>query len=240
MNRKLKALGLALFAAFAMSAVAAASASATTHDFSSSSKSGTTHLTAEAEGTQEFRSTTGDESKRVSCNKVNVEGTITGTTVDTVTVRPIYTECKAITGGTEVSATVNTTGCHYLFTGETTDDAATPGEHATVHVVNKEKCTHIDIKVTVFQVKCISIPTEQTLHGVTYTNTKTGEFEEITLKATVHGIKSTTTDSSTCPTKSGGTEEHTDGSYTGNVTVKGYEDKEHKKQVNITATTKTP
>ena len=47
MNRKLKALGLALFAAFAMSAVAAQGASA--HDFHSSSESGVTHLTAEAD-----------------------------------------------------------------------------------------------------------------------------------------------------------------------------------------------
>jgi hypothetical protein len=243
MARNLKALGLALFATCAMSAVAAASASAVTHTFSSAVE--TTHLTAEAEGTQTFWATTNDANKHVDCTSVNVaNSTIVGKNVASVTVEPIYTGCTVFdTGaGKEATAFVETNKCHYTFTGETASGVTT-GEHAQVRI----KCapdadattgagTHIELKATALKLKCISVPSQE-VRGIKYTNKQTaGKKEEITIEATVHGIKSTTTNSVACPTTSGLTEEHTDGKYTGNVTVRGFSDVNDTTQTDVTVT----
>ena len=229
MNRKLKALGLALFAAFAMSAVAASGASAVTHDFESSSTTGTTYLTAEALSTQQFYAKTGNSEEHIDCSIVNVNGSIAGTTTDSVTVEPIYEGCKAFKPGTEVAARVKPNGCHYLFTGITSEDV-TGKESAEAHLTCPEGVAGITIDLTIFHFACVTVP-PQTLHGITYKN-NAGPPEDITLEADVHGIKSVTTESTAC------TAGEDEGLYKGNVTVKGFQDEAHKEQVNITTTEK--
>lgn len=233
MYSRWKAIGLALFAVFAMSAVASASASAVIDHITSDSETEVTHLTAKATGPQVFRATT-EETNSVVCEEVNVHGTIEGNTTDKVTVTPTFgqqnDDCTAFSPE-PLKATVTTNNCHFLFTGETTE-TVTPGEHATVHLLGCEKDPNhpeepkgILIDVTQFTLPCILIPEEQSLHGIRYSND--GEnTNAIEIEATVHGIHSTTTGA--C-----GEETHTDGSYTGNVTVTGYEDEAHEKEVNL-------
>jgi len=93
-TRNLKATGLALCAAFAMSAVAAGSAWAETHQVVTGT-GGTVHLTAEADptsgGSQDFETTTG-ESKAIKCSEVQISGTAENGAQE-VTVEPSYSGC---------------------------------------------------------------------------------------------------------------------------------------------------
>ena len=95
MTRNLKVLGLALCAMFALSAVAAQAASAVTHDFHSDSRRNVPDSPGQGRAKKATRCSKRQQAstKRVICSKVNVEGTIEGETVNTVTVRPIYEEC---------------------------------------------------------------------------------------------------------------------------------------------------
>jgi hypothetical protein len=228
MNRKLKALGLALCATFALSVVAASAASAATDHIRSSSKTGSTFLAAKSLGNQDFfLETSGDPNgDRVRCANVGVTGSLPANTVSEATVTPAYSTCTARKGTSEFEAVVTTNECHYLFTGETTHTVGeTEGEHATVHIICPEGSPGIQVQVTGVKLQCIDVPGGQTLHGVRYLN-DTVNTNAIILKATVHGIKSTTTGA--C-----GEGTHEDGVYTGEVTVQGYEDEAHKKEVNL-------
>jgi len=242
MTRNLKVLGLALCAAFAMSAVAAGSAWAETHEVVTGN-GGTVHLTAEADptsgGSQDFEATTG-ESKVVKCSEVQVSGTAENGATE-VTVEPSYNNCgvwETEPAGTTVkiaSATIKTSGCHYKFTGETTAGNPTGGEHATVHVENAGgSCEHIKINVTSFQVNCIDVPVQEIKDAVRYNNiTEANGKKAITVEATAHGIKSTTTNNNLfCPTETGGTVVHENGSYVGNTIVRGYNEA-HTEQIDL-------
>jgi hypothetical protein len=124
MSRNLKALGLALLAAFALSAVAASAASAhTVATFTSGSD--WTILHSKAENVQVFK----EGAIEVKCSSIAVDGSM-GTDEASITVTPTYgvttdttgaTECKLVALGSEFEAQVHTNGCHYLFTagGET-------------------------------------------------------------------------------------------------------------------------
>ena len=244
MNRKLRALGLALFAAFAMSAVAAQGASAVTHDFHSSSESGTTYLTAEhdegAANTEQVFWDNENGADTINCTEVAVRNaSITededpenpGQTVNSVTAEPVYgneeLKCKAHQGETEVNARITTNGCKYTFHGETTEDV-TGNQSAPVNLTCPPE-KEITIDVTVFGFVCTHIPPQE-LEGAVYKNEPT-EPETLTIEAKIHGIHSTTTENSAC---NEGT--NTNGKYEGNVTVKGFEDEAHEKPVNITTT----
>lgn len=218
MNRKLKVLGMALFAAFAMSAVSASAASAVTHHITVTGDGGSTGLKASSIGEQKFYPTTNQE-KRIQCKKVEVNGELPVTTNLSVTVEPIYKECKAVDPALgEPSATVTTNGCHYLFTGETTEEeGGTPGEHATVHLSCPEG-EAIEIHVTFLLLPCTEVG-EQTLHGVRYAEGPNNE--DVIVEATVHGIHSTTVGA--CEEENPAENTHNDGKYTGNVTVQGTE-----------------
>jgi hypothetical protein len=233
MNRKLKALGLALFAAFAMTALYASAASAALHHITSTSKSGTTHLTAKADTDQKFFATTSDATREVNCKKINLKkgtATFTGTETTEITAGPEYSECTAKQGGESFSAKVTFGECHYLFTGETTTDV-TGNQSATVHINCPEGKPGPVVDVTIFNLTCIEVTPNQTLEGVTYAKDETiGGAGKLTLDAKVHGIVSRTTG----PCKGeGDPEEHTDGLYEGKATIEGFEDTEHKKAVSL-------
>jgi hypothetical protein len=250
MNRKLKTLGLALCAAFALSAVAAASAAAVTHDFHSTAVDEVTHLTAQAEDLQTFKGETND-AQAVGCKKVNVKGTIEGNTAESVTVEPDYTECgiyEENEAGEKVKiagATIDDNDCHYKFTGATTPGNATEnGEHATVHLENAtgNTCTEgITVTVSAFQITCIHVELQEVKDAVRYNNIEEEvggkKVEAITLEATAHGIKSITTHNAfVCPTPEGKPKTDTNGSYTGKVKVTGFDDAAHTEPVSITTT----
>ena len=231
MNRKLKALGLALFAAFAMSAVAAQGASAVTHDFRASANP--THLGAvadPAEPTQKFYATTSNTAEHVDCNEVGVNGTVDETETS-VTVEPSFGGCTAFKPEAEVAAFVTTNGCHFTFNGETTADPNTEiGDTATVDIAcdtPEASETGITVDLTVFKFPCIHIPPQEGLHGIKYKEIEENEHEAITVEARVHGIYSETTENAACNEGV-----HEDGYYEGKTIVTGYDEAE--KQVDVT------
>jgi hypothetical protein len=261
MTRNLKALGLALCAAFALSAIGASAASAVVQDEFTSDAVGEqiTHLTAKQKtdgntknihgenlgGVQEFQGTTGDE-KTLKCNEVSAKATFTGPKVKDITATNVeYKSCGAFKtnaeGKTEKIATtfVEFTSCDYHFYGETTETANGPvGTKANENHANVEiKCTvagdHVHIKATELKLKCITLPAQNVLHAVRYFNTG----EDVSIHATAHGIKSTTENSIACPTKNGGTEVHEDltkgGTYTGEITVEGFKDAAHTEKTKV-------
>ena len=73
------------------------------------------------------------------------------------------------------------------------------------------------IKVNVLGQTCIHVIPQPVEHGVVYNNVTENGFGAIEVKATAHGIESETTNHPLvgCPTGSGGTETHDNGSYTG-------------------------
>ena len=199
MNRMLKTIGLALCAAFALSAVAAATASAATDHFTGTAGSS---LEVVGNNTQLFKGTT-DDTKFISCNKVSVEGSLAVATDDELTVKPKYETCEAVDGETKVTAFVDTSKCAYIFQGQTTEGNPTEDEHANVLIepITGEEC-HINVTLTALKLKCVSIPDQIVTHAVTYENVpniKGSGKNGIRVNATPHSIESTTTHSAACP-----------------------------------------
>ena len=218
----LKTIGLALSAAFALSAVAAATATASTHHFKGPVGA---QVEVVANNTQLFKGTTND-TKLISCKKVTASGSIVNETDDKLTVKPDYSECEAVEGETKVTAHVEEGNCAYTFTGKTTSGNPTGGEHAEVHIepITGEEC-HIEVKLTALKLKCVSIPDQTVTDAVTYEQIVVGGNKQgIRVTATPHSIESTTTHSAACPTPEQKTvvhDGHTDdsGLYTGTVDV---------------------
>jgi hypothetical protein len=241
MRLKLKALGLALFAALALSAVAAAGAAAQDEHTFHTSAGQTAHLTASATNDQIFKGQTGD-TKEFVCKKVDIV-TGTGTLTDgssEITAGPKYEECKAWPEGTgegktSAAAFPEFTTCHYLFKGKTTEGNPTGGKHATVGI----KCTtagdKIDLKVTALKLPCVEIPEQEIPDAVTYTNIEDPKTTKkaIEVHATPHAIKVRTPNTAACPTASGKEEIHTNGTYTGTVAVTGFKDTAHTESTDI-------
>jgi hypothetical protein len=200
MNRKFKALGLALFAVLAMSAVAASSASA-------GFKAGADHvvLTTSASAMQKFAPTAGGTD--VECTTLKTDkGTINSATTKTttVTVEPTYSNCETFLGA---ATSVATNGCHYLFHSP---ENSTTG---TTDVVCPEGKT---IVISVGSICRYTIGSQNNLGVVHFTNVGSGQTEEVEVEPTVAGITSTrTTNDFFCP--AGGST----GTYTGNSTITG-------------------
>jgi hypothetical protein len=132
MIRKFKALGLALVAVFAMSAIVASAAQATAGTLTSEGKP--VIATAEQVGEHEFVLTDHEIEPgkffNFGCKKANFTGTAGVTEGATsMTVHPVYSECT-IFGG---PVTITTTGCDYLL--KTGTPTATAGWHATTDIV---------------------------------------------------------------------------------------------------------
>jgi hypothetical protein len=128
MSRNLKALGLALLAAFALSAVMVSAASAhTPAKFTTGSDWTVLHSQAETnlvlkEGAIE-----------TSCTEVGVDGSTSETAPTSITVEPTYgvttdttgaTKCKIVAGG-EFDLQVHTNGCLYVFAAGGETDGST-------------------------------------------------------------------------------------------------------------------
>jgi hypothetical protein len=246
MMSTLKAVALTIAMSLVLSALMAETALATTHTIKSASKSGTTYLTAEAAGgeagIQVVETTTG-EHVAIVCNQMKFKSSFAGESTKEITGEPVFSECwweKTKSGATSTketeiasTATFVTSGCHFRFKAETTAGNPTGGEHATLDVVNKENCEHLQTTVTALKLRCFEVATEQSVHGIRY-ETVAGSLETLKMKITAHGLKSTTINSVACPTKSGETEVHDNTSYLGDLTLKGYKDAAHTEQVNLT------
>lgn len=200
MIRKVKVLGLALVAVFAMSAMVAQAASATVvnHEFASDATETIIKGTDEP-GTNNVFDVNGAE---VVCATSHFEGTVLGAEVDHVTVHPTYTDCEFFGS----PATVTTTGCNYTFDSDTIDS-----EHADVFV----ECTGTGIVIQTDP--CTIVVGEQTTEpGVTYTNIANGD---VTVKATVPDIEAHSWEGPLCfLLEDEGT---ITGEYTGEVIIEG-------------------
>jgi hypothetical protein len=201
MINKIKALGLAMVAVFAMSAVAASAASA--HEFTSSVDN--TTLMGEATTPQVFNTTVGElECSAVSLDEAN--STIEGTTAETVTARPEYSGC--VKAGTSTKIYPEFGECGYVFTSETTE------ELAEVEIECPNEGEEVEIKATGFKLGCVNVP-PQPVTGVHYIDATTGTGTgDIDVVANVSGIEYN--EKGVCGSGHG-----EEGTYTGTVTVQG-------------------
>jgi hypothetical protein len=219
MTRNLKALGLALVAVFAMSAVAAGGAQANTDHFRTHTGE-PVELTVEALETQTFK--VGPKQVPIECEKVHIDPTTTtvkdGDTA--ITARPTYNNEEKTCETPFGKGRVKTTGCHYLFTGETDGNG-----HAEVHINGCEENEAGEKNIMIeAPLGCIVYVPEQTVNGVHYTNEVNGEptsDDDIVIEPTVTGIEYTA--EPVC--EFGGIPvAGNDGTYIGDVTVTGWED----------------
>jgi hypothetical protein len=235
MSLKLKALGLAVFAALAAGAVSVVSAGADTGGVMHSDVEWT-HITGKQEGSLHSNVLVDHLLKNsVTCKTANYTASVGKKTATEVTVIPEYKECS--TTDPVYPATVNMNGCHFTLTFTDLPEA----KHHTAHL---ECPAGKEVKVSVnppIVGEChIYIPPQTpTTGGVAYTNKKHPNPETsphaITLDITVEGITVTRE-----PTGFGCPEGHThDNKNTlkGTVIATGFETAPGSKQVNITVTT---
>jgi hypothetical protein len=216
MTRKLKVLSLSLVAVFAMSAVAASSASAVTDHLTTTKPSalmtGVSH--------DNVFNITGVSTFECTTSKFTATGVNNGTeiTVDpeytgTVNQTPHETHCSASIG----KVTVDMNGCHYKLSGVT--NASLDGPVWIECPAGKQ------IQITSSLGPVISIPSQTpTTGGVSYENLPNHPGgKAVKVKATVEGITYTCATAFLCAL--GGIPTHgNNADYTGSVTVTGYED----------------
>jgi hypothetical protein len=146
MIRNLKALGLCLVAVFAISAMAASAASANPNPITLTPGSYPAALTLDTITPQIYTTSAGAQ---ITCTTVDGHGTITSPGVgDTnVTITDInYTGCTAKVGANTLPATVNMTGCDYLFHGGV-EDVAGHFKEGTVDLVCPAGVTGPDVNI---------------------------------------------------------------------------------------------
>jgi hypothetical protein len=194
MTRNLKALGLALFAVLAMSALSASAASA--GEFHS--EVAHTTLTGSQIGEDVFNVTAGT----VKCKEATYSGTQSSATTTTVTVKPAYSECTAFTF---VGATIDVGTCEYEFSGDNTK----------VNIVN---CGSTPITVTAFN--CwVTVGNQNGLESVAYTNEGAGTSRDVKVAVNISNV-TYTQHSKSFPGCSNSTMNN--GSYIGEATVRGF------------------
>lgn len=239
MIRNLKALGLALLAAFALSAIGAQAASAEleNHKFETTGETATVLTGAQESGADDHSFTITEKEVVLTCHHATFRGTQEGTSADAVELVPEYTECTSNLG---INPTVDTNGCTYKFYGETTENPDTP--EVTDAPVSLTGCNNPEVGITITAAGCnIHVPEFEKLHGVTYKNLKehgpNNNKDAVTVTATVDKIPTISTGGFACLLAglgSGVNEYVSD--YVGKTIVTGYEDegtheewtKEHK------------
>jgi hypothetical protein len=238
MIRNLKALGLALCAVFAFSALSASSASAV-NDVITSPQNDTfvTGTQIGGKGLSNVFGTKWEPNATVTCGKGTYTGTFTGTAATEVEVTPKYEECEA-SGG--FSATVDEEGCKFVLTGTTDAFIDTAGKANGEDATVKLNCSHTGrIRITLpffctitFSDTSGANTVNQNLLGVKYDNEKEAASGKWDVKATVTVDKIHYT-SANCGFL-GITGTDNDGFLTTNVTVKGYSNSTHTTQTDLT------
>jgi hypothetical protein len=212
MTGKLKVLGLALVAVWAMSAVAASGAQAQV------GKLTINHIENEETVTDSSATLTGNQvgvhvftanGHEVTCEHANFHAEIEDGAETVTTSAPEYTGCHIILGFT-FSATVTVpAGCDYHFSNFETEGAA--GEYTGD---TKLTCTGEPIKINVPAAGCsITIGGTQSFANSVSASNMSETIDDITLNATVSGI-SFTSSGGLCGS-SGNT-----GTYNGLTTIK--------------------
>lgn len=171
MTRNLKALGLVLLAAFALSAMGAQGAlAADAHQFQFDGQKSV--LTGKNTNSHEFRI---GAAFVIKCSTVTYESTVdTGegqTEVDEITVKPTFNGCEL--GGQPAPVFVN--DCAFVFDSDTTAGNPTGGKHAPVRI---ECITGNNIKI--HTANCTITIGEQTIaDAVAYKNDTASSIESI-------------------------------------------------------------
>ena len=211
MKRNLKALGLAMVAVFALSAVAASAAQAANHHLTVPTAPAI--VTAEDTVNTVFSMTGGN--RKIECATTKYEGTVSETTSTEVTVAGTYGGCT-VKGGGEISATVDVKHCALILTGETDANG-----DAKTHIECAEG-NEIHITYSVFGSACTVAITPQTPEGgVHYEQAEpVGQKKDVTVTFTIKGITYHEIGGGFCPASS---TTH-DGTLNGTVTAKAYKD----------------
>ncbi len=222
MIRNLKALGLALVAVFALSAMAASAAQATGPEFWTGTGNTFEHGTVRATfdtGKQVF--TSKPLGAKVRCDEVHGSATLAAPSNE------LTAENLAFTGNCLTASvfptTVNTNGCHFTFTVENTHEGSKTVYDGKVHLVCPSGGPE-SITVTVFEagtepphegtpICTIHIPGGQTFGGITYHNIETaGGRMHVTVEAKTGAVIHSTYNGSLCEGKSS-TEDSFEGSF---------------------------
>lgn len=206
MTRSIKALGLGLLAALALSAAAAPAASA--NPFFHSEFAGI-FLTGGQTGAVANTLTT--DLGEMKCNVARFDGTQGPMTTTTMTLKPTYEECKV--GMSNATVTLN--GCAYTFHLEEQTEPiearmgieCPDGEEIEVETA---ECT-------------ITIPAQEPRKEVTFTNEGEGTTRAVVADLNVSGIHYEEHGAGCV----GATETTENGTYTGVITVKGEDSEEH-------------
>lgn len=222
MTRRLTALGLAMGALLALGAVGAQAEVEYFHSHVGEKNPDNLILTGEQTGNHVFTPVPGGVA--FTCKKAKFSSTEEGTThsggalgttvtSESITLTPSYLECEAF----GVAATVTTTGCHHKW---------------TLHLNFVLFALHFGCEagkaIEFSAAGCtIKVGTQSPGGGLSYENNKSGSTNEWDLKAkaAVTGISFSTSGSFACAL-AGIPKEGTEGTYSGEMTVKGFEDLE--------------
>ena len=213
MTRNLKALGLALIAVFAMSALAVSSASAATGNFTLE-EAGT--LTGDQLGANHFFET--GSGLTLTCTSSHFDGVGTQpASSNTATIKPTYSGCTTKVSIFTFPATIDFTSCDYTFYGTESDVAiGCESEGDTIDIKIYQNHTNHTAGTTLCELK-VPAQTINNEGAVTYTNTS-GSPKDIDVTASKAEFSMTRTGSSLC-----GAENQT-GKYTGNATVTAFDE----------------
>ncbi len=201
MNRKIKALGLALVAALALTAVMASTASA---QFTSTSTH--TILSGTQEGSHVF--TAGEGFGGITCTTATFSGTSASLNATSQVVTPTYSSCKDSFGRT---VHIDNSGLTYTFTVTGHDGSGTP--IGSVHVSGGMTLTVTNSSSVV--ICTVTIKTTQTDTGITYHNNGTGVR---TTTNALNVISTTKGSFLNCGVSEG---EHKEGTYKGTTNLTG-------------------
>ncbi|HEX6152579.1 MAG TPA: hypothetical protein VFZ19_03565 [Solirubrobacterales bacterium] len=213
MNRKLKALGLALVAALALTAVMASTASAQY----TSNKTHTILSGSQKEKTNDIFSA-GEGFGGITCENATFSGTSTNTNEASQVIQPNYQNCKDSFGRTVDVDNGDAEGKNKLTYTFTTTTLETEG--GPTHVVNT---VHVSGLMTLTvtsggSVICtVVIKSPQTNNGISYTNLGGTSGVETTTHAT-NVISTTSGGFFNCGVSNG---EHKKGTYDGTAVVTG-------------------
>jgi hypothetical protein len=217
MIRNLKALGLAVLAVVALSAVAAASASA---KFDSEVEK--TTLSGGQTTTHEFTVPAGT----TTCEVASFTGSETGTktasgsfTTETLTITPSYSKCKTVLFGETHETHVIMNGCDYKFHAGATIEGETKVA-GTVDIVCPEKKS-IEVEITGANICRVTVPSQNGVAGITYHNTGVGASRDVDVTANVSTLR-VIQDGAFCPGNNfASSKEFTTGVYKGTTTEIG-------------------
>jgi hypothetical protein len=218
MTRKFKALGLAIVAALALSAVVASMGQAENNeksDFWTAVAPSEVHGTNAGELTEEpggigvgIHTFNFPGLPTLTCHEVRGTGTLPKEQKELTGEKIEYKKCHAISFGLTLGVTVDMNNCHFLFTTETFTKNGTGGtgeSHGSVHIqcpVGKE------ITITVFQpfdpkhekLRCtLHIPPQWIKTGISYRNELTEGVHAVTVTATNAPVTTTLTKSAEAP-----------------------------------------